>query len=128
MKKRKKPILLGTMLVMCLAVAFAMNYVFANPRAIDDFQKAREEATHSDDKLADKHEGVSNSDTKQASNAFKKPVPKSQIQDSSMIPGAPGSSIKKPGSAAPYRPTPNDSQTNQQWYTKEFGYKGKTKG
>lgn len=119
MKKRNKPILLATLLVVFVAAAIAMND-FMTPKTAEQMQKeAMEQQKHDEPKAlgAPRTSDNKSAASSAASSLARKPMAMSE-------PSEGPKSIKKK-TYAPQKQKPNESMTSGQWYSDEYGYKGK---
>jgi hypothetical protein len=126
MKKRNKPILLATFLVVLVAAAVAMN-LDLQPKsqaqiAHEEQEKIAAQAKLENNDLGEKRVGEDNSKAAAEAAAAVSGVKKAPQDLAVTRPGAP-SSIKKV-QMAPIKPKPTSSMTAGQWYSKESGYKG----
>jgi hypothetical protein len=122
MRKRNKPILLATLLVVFIGAAVAMNATMM-PKSASDHEPHAETPAEDPKPLAESRKADNSGSAKNAAMALSKPTAISPR-------GRPGASgppkmaiVKTPAKA--FKPVPNDSMTSSQWYNDEYGYKGK---
>jgi hypothetical protein len=123
MRKRNKPILLATLLIVLVGGAVGMNVMMLPKPNVDEQadQHQEEAALDASRKEDNASKAKSAADAMGASmSASKKLLP---AEAASRLPG---NSILRPRSSA-NKQTPNASMTSQQWYTKDYGYKGEKK-
>jgi hypothetical protein len=125
MKKRKPPIILITVVILCAAIAFAFNSATSSSQ--DPQQPQQPQAPP-----------VQGTDKPRPANATSKSIAATVKQQSGPTAGGPGGpgkmgmhgpggvmlrpgqlSIEVPKNNYSYKPTPNDSATSSQWYQKE---------
>ncbi len=128
MKKRKPPIILVTCLILAVGVALAFNY--ATSASQDPKQQEQPEApavtgTQPDAKRAPADSAAKEAAAvKQQMASMTAPKPGGNPLEGRPILGPGQSSIDMPKMTRSYRPTPSDSQTAGQWYTKESAKSG----
>lgn len=115
MKKRSKPILPVTLLIICIAVVVGMNMPKSAP-TMDNHQPPAEEPGKP------REQSASTKDLKEAASAAmmapKKPGRMGPGGPDGMPPEAMPPSIEKPSSRIS-KPVPNDSSISGQWYSDE---------
>jgi hypothetical protein len=104
MRKRNKPFLLATLLVVFVGAAVAMNEMMM-PKS----QNTPVPEEHTDEAALEAPRTVA--------------IPKGARAPEGGPPEPGRMGIVKP-KATYTKPTPSDSMTSGQWYTKEYGYKG----
>lgn len=117
MKKRKSPILLITLLVVCVAVVIGMNLPQSSPDKPGEQPQANAEAQPG----APRQNSPSVADLqKRAKESMKggPPNPMARAKKLGMPEDAIPASIENPVAKA-YKPKPNDSSISTQWYTDE---------
>jgi hypothetical protein len=111
MKKRQKPILLVTLLLVFVAAAVGMNYM-TDPSRKQQQQQEPDPSTQVD---APRQIDHSNIGTNSATQLAGKPMPKG-----SSMGGPSGAGILKPQvNSAPMKPHPDENSVTSQWYSKE---------
>jgi hypothetical protein len=119
MKKRNRPILLATLLVVFVAAAVGMNVIMSPKSAADLQAEAAEQQKEQEEQktLGAPRETDNKSATQNAASVMAR-----KRAAMGEAPNAP-TSIKKGSTSVP-KPKPNASMTSGQWYTDEYGYKG----
>jgi hypothetical protein len=108
MKKRQKPILLVTLLVVFVAAAIGMNFLSDPNRASEvETPPMTSESREGD------HSNIGSSVASKMGGST--PPPKKGM---AMAPNGPRGLIKKGNTQGPIKPKPSDSSVNSQWYAK----------
>lgn len=124
MKKRQKPYLLATLLVVFVAAAVGMNMA-ANPSKDPQPQQPPASNPNENPLGASRPSGDMKGSATDAANQMKvagtdaPPTPGTPMP-AKKFPGPPAGSLLKP-TPAQTKPVPNDSMTSGQWYNSEHG-------
>ncbi len=123
MRKRNKPFLLATLLVVFVGAAVGMNVAMA-PKTPDEHGHEEEKPHEEPSPLGAARKEDNSKSASAAAAALASPdgLAKATPSAAPERGEAPKMSIVRQ-KASDYKPTPNDSSTSAHWYTKEFGVK-----
>ncbi|MEZ0327276.1 MAG: hypothetical protein ACAH95_15370 [Fimbriimonas sp.] len=131
MKKRNKPILLATLLIVFVGAAVAMNAMMLPPSGNEPPKPAEQpKDDHKDESPLGNSRKIDNSKSAKAAAAqlaAKNKAPKKPAINAPGPNDRPKMSIVR-SKASDYKPVPNESMTSAHWWTDDYGYKGPKKG